>query len=414
MTSAVQEIRAGFIPLVDCAPLVVAHELGFAEQEGLRLSLVRETSWATIRDRLAVSHLDAAHILAPLPIASNLGLGPLPVAMHVPIAFGTGANTVTVSARLSRMLEPHLALSDLDAGRALQALRMAIAEARADARRSLVFGIVHPYSAHHYQLKYWMSSGGLVENRDYELVVVPPPLLPDALKNNRIDGFCAGEPWGSVAARVAGGRAITTNAHIWRNGPEKVLGVRAQWAQDHPAALMALVRAIYRAAGWCDADENRAALAALLSRGDYLAQPVDRLRLILAGEFPAADKTLHRIDGFLNFHRNAATFPWISHALWFYAQMVRSGQVRHTPEAIVAVRGTYRPDIYRAALAPLGVELPRADSKIEGSLAKPTAVGSRMGSLELGPDVFFDGRTFDPELLEPYLAACPATTAEPI
>lgn len=404
MTLELPEVRVGFIPLVDCAPVVVAHELGFAEQEGIRLRLVRETSWATIRDRLAVAHLDAAHLLAPMSIAGNLGLGPLPVAIQVPIALGTGANTITVSRELAKALESRLPPGELDAGRALEAMRYIHDRKALGDGRPFVFGVVHPYSAHYYELKYWLSAGGFVEGRDYELVVVPPSLLPDALKTGRIDGFCAGEPWGTVGVLEAGGRIITTNAHIWRNGPEKVLGVRWAWAEQNPEPQAALLRAIYRAAEWCDREENSEQLAALLSSQVYLDQPLQRLRPVVAGMLPVEDGAPRRVDGMLNYSRNAATFPWISHALWFYAQMVRNAQVIHSQAALLAARATYRPKTYRDALGLIGVEVPRADSKIEGTMQTGTPVGSRKGALELGPDTFFDGRIFDPDRVDAYLA----------
>lgn len=402
MADLLQDVRAGFMPLVDCAPLAVAAELGFAEDEGIGLILSRETSWATIRDRLVVGQLDAAHCLAPMPIAANLGLGPLTVPMVVPMALGTGANTVTVSVALAGQmaLGP---VGGFDAAAAIKALGAAVGERRKKELEPLVFGIVHPFSAHRYELAYWLASGGLMPGRDVEFVVVPPSLMPSALKSEKIDGFCAGEPWGTVATASGAGCIVTTNAHIWRNSPEKVLGVRQAWADECGDVLTRLIRALHKSAEWCDRPENTEALTLLLARQDYVGQPMEQLRPSLSRVLQDAIGSPQNVADFLSFSRKAATFPWVSHALWFYSQMVRWGQATHSDAALQAARGTYRPDLYRAALSPLGIEVPGANSKVEGALLRETPAGSRLGQLQLGPDVFFDGGVFDPDQFDNYL-----------
>lgn len=405
MKNAICDIRAGFIPLIDCAPLVVALERGFAGAEGVNLSLSRETSWATVRDKLAVSQFEAAHILAPMPVAANLGLGPLQTPMMVPMALGSGANSITVSNALWEELSQYVKVNDFNALSSIDALSRVVRDRREKDRPQLQLGIVHPYSAHHYELAYWLASGGIAASRDVDLVVVPPSLMPAAIASGHIDGFCAGEPWGTVAATERSSVILTTNAHIWRNSPEKVLGVRFAWGEQNPEGVAALVRAVHAAAEWCDRPENQDELASILSRDCYVGQAVELIRPCLKRRLRAGDGTYHPIDGFLNFASSAATFPWISQALWFYSQMVRWGQAVHSEAAVVAARDTYRPDIYRAALKPLGIEIPSVNSKVEGALLQETPAGSMGGQLRLGPDTFFDGRTFDPDQLDAYIAS---------
>ena len=412
MTDSICEVRAGFIPLIDCAPLVVARELGFAEQEGIHLRLSRETSWATIRDRLAVSHIDVAHILAPMPVAANLGLGPLQTEMLVPTALGTGANSVTVSRELWQALSPHMDAADFDAANALNALSHVVRDREARSQQRLTLGVVHPYSAHHYELAYWLASAGLIPGAMIDLVVVPPPLMPAALASGQIDGFCAGEPWGTVAAADGNGVILTTNAQIWRNSPEKVLGVRRDWAESQSDGVSRLIRALYRAAEWSDAEGNQEQLAEILADERYVGERVERIRPCLARSLKSADGASLTVEGFLNFASKAATFPWTSHALWFYSQMVRWGQVEHSAQRAELARGTYRPDLYRLALEPMGIELPSANAKVEGALRSETPAGSRLGQLRLGPDTFFDGQVFDPEQLEAYLAGFKAKDSQ--
>lgn len=403
MSSPNAEIRAGFIPLLDAAPLIAARELGFAAEEGLILTLTRETSWATIRDRLAVGHLDVAHALAPLPIAANLGLGPLPGNLVVPMAFGCGANTVTVSHEIWSALAEQGAEPDLDAAGTLRALVRVVATRRQRAMAPLVFGIVHQHSAHRYQLAYWLAAGRIVPGRDVEFVVVPPSLMPAALANGGIDGFCAGEPWGSLAAAEGSGRMVTTNAHIWRSSPEKVLAARDAWVSADAAKVDALIRSLYRACAWCDAPHNRAELADLLARPEYVALPAAVLTPSLSRRLLAADGALRDVPALLNFAGGAASFPWTSHALWFFSQMVRWDEAELSDANVRIARHTYRPDIYRRALASLGTLLPSANAKVEGALRVDTGVGSPSGRLILGKDGFFDDMIFDPDLIAPYI-----------
>lgn len=404
MTGSGEVIRIGFIPLLDAAPLITAAECGFAEAEGLKLELLRETSWATLRDRLAVRRLDAAHILAPMPIAANLGLTPMPCPMVVPMTLGTGGNTVTVSKRLWERVSRKDVPSGFSPAETASGLAAEVAARNTYGQRKLTFGIVHAFSTHHYSLAYWLASAGVIPGRDIELTVLPPSLMGAALESGQIDGFCAGEPWGSLAVQQDVGAILTTGAHIWRASPEKVLGVRAAWAEANDETVAALLRAVYRACEWCDAPQNLLALSALLAKPAYINQAEDVIRQSLGGRLVGPEGEEVEVSDFLAFARKAATFPWLSHALWLYTQMVRWGQTEHSAQNEAVARGTYQPAMYRAALAGLGIPVPAANAKAEGMLGHPTPVGSPTGPLWLGPDGFFDGRIFDPDHIDAYVA----------
>lgn len=375
-------LRVGFIPLLDAAPLIVASELSFAREEGIEIELLRETSWATLRDRLAVAHLDAAHILAPLAIADSLGLTPLPVGLVVPMALGTAGNTITVSRSLQAELARHGADDTLDPQRGARAFAALVTERRAAKLPPLSLAIVHAYSAHHYQLAYWLGWAGVRPGVDVELVVIPPSLTTAALESARIDGFCAGEPWGSLATFTGVGRIVTTSSRIWQHSPDKVLGVRRHFADQAPDRSAALVRAIYRAACWCEDASNQSELAALLSRRDLIGQPVEVINLALARRSRAVSDAPLNGEGFLSFSADGANVPRHDHAAWFLAQMIRWGQAKLTAANIEAARTTYRPDLFNAALA---------------SYARiPVASAA-------SPDVLFDGTPFDPDRIADYL-----------
>jgi ABC-type nitrate/sulfonate/bicarbonate transport system substrate-binding protein len=398
------DITLGFMPLFDSAVLVAAVEMGFVKDEGLHVRLVRETSWANIRDRIAVGHFQAAHMLAPMPIASNLGLTPLSLRLVVPFALGLGGNAVTVSLELWDAMRAQGAGSSIDPAVNGAALKKVVAARRAGDQPAPRFAVVHPFSGHNYELRYWLAACGIDPESEVEIVVVPPPLMVDALAAGSIDGFCVGEPWNSVAVARGAGRIATVKSALWRLSPEKVLGVSEKFAMENRPALDALVRALYRASAWCGNSENHGELAAIMGRRDFLGLPRENLVPILTGQLSLGAGAEERIPEFFVPHAKGASFPWQSHALWFYSQMVRWGHVAHSDANAALARDTYRPDFYRHALKPVGAPMPGANMKVEGALKTASAVGASQSGLVLGPDGFFDGRIFDPDRLDDYLA----------
>ncbi|RWN19029.1 MAG: nitrate transporter [Mesorhizobium sp.] len=409
---AAHQITAGFMPLFDSAVLVAAGELGFAAREGIDLTLHRETSWANIRDRIAIGHFHLAHMLGPMPLACNLGLTPLASETIVPFSLGLGGNCVTVSNTVWAGMVAHGAEADLDPARAGAALRALIRERAVAGRDPLRFAVVHPHSGHNYELRYWLAACGIDPAREIEIVIVPPPFMADALATGRIDGYCAGEPWNSAAVAAGTGHIVTVKARIWRNSPEKVIGVRKAWADENPEALAALLRALHHSARWCQDPANRGELAAVMAQAGFLGLPPAVQMPILTGHLRLGGGAERTIDDFFLPFDKAANFPWKSHALWFYTQMVRWGHVAHTPENLAIARNCYRPDLYRSALKPLGVALPGANSKVEGALQVATAVGATGAGLVLGPDGFFDGQIFDPDEVDAYITGQKSARAE--
>ncbi|RUU34336.1 nitrate transporter [Mesorhizobium sp. M6A.T.Ce.TU.002.03.1.1] len=410
--AAEHQINAGFIPLFDSAVLVAAREIGFAAREGVDLTLSRETSWANIRDRIAIGHFDLAHMLGPMPIACNLGLTPLASDTIVPFSLGLGGNCVTVSNTLWAGMVAHGALPDLDPARAGKALGVLIRERANAGRDPLRFAVVHPHSGHNYELRYWLAACGIDPSREIEIVIVPPPFMADALAAGRIDGYCVGEPWNSASVVAGTGHIVTVKALLWRNSPEKVVGVRKAWAEQNPDALAALLRALHHSARWCQDPANRGELAVLMAQPSVLGLSPALQMPILTGHVALGGGAELAVEDFFLPFGKAANFPWKSHALWFYTQMVRWGHVAHTPENLAIARDCYRPDLYRSALKPLGVALPGANSKVEGALASATPVGSAGASLVLGPDGFFDGQIFDPDEIDAYIAEQKLARAE--
>ena len=353
-------IVAGFIPLLDCAVLVAAAERGFAAQEGVDLRLQRETSWANIRDRLIVGQLQAAHMLGPMSVAASLGAGHLRVPMVAALALGHGGNAITVSNALHAQMRAAGAPESLDPARQGAALAQVVQARAARAQPPLVVATVYPFSCHTYQLRYWLAACG-IDAEDVQLVALPPPLLVDALREGQIDACCVGEPWSSVAVAADVGHIITTAAHIWQRPPEKVLGMRRDWLETHDAAALALVRALLRAAAWCDESANHADLARLLAEPRYVGVPAELLRADLAGELRLhAGAARVRVDDFIGFARDGGLQPRPEHAAWYYGQMLRWRQIRAQPDGDVAARAAFDGQLYARALASLGAAPPLA------------------------------------------------------
>jgi two-component system, oxyanion-binding sensor len=404
-------VRIGFIPLVDAAVLVAARELDFAAAEGVELELFRETSWSNIRDKVAFGLFEGAHMLAPMPIAMRLGLGSVAHEAVAPFVVNVNGNAISVSRELAGLMAPRAGLEDAAAVRhLLQSLGAAVRDLHRQRRAPLTFGVPFPFSCHAYALRHCLTHAGLETGREVEIVVVPPPLMVDALRAGKLDGFCVGEPWNSVAVDAELAEIVLPASRVWQFAPEKVLGLRQEWAEANRDTLFALLRALHRASAWADRPENHVTLSEILARGAYLDLPAEVIERALNGHLTLAPDGRQGLFGdFLVLQRKAASFPWRSFALWIYAQMVRAGQVEHTPGRLEAARQAFRPDLYRAALGPVGADLPNASEKVEGALAGETPVASRAGRLYLGPDGFFDGTVFDPNHLDDYLAAAGPT-----
>ncbi|MBC7522018.1 MAG: ABC transporter substrate-binding protein [Sandarakinorhabdus sp.] len=399
-------VRIGFLPLVDSAVLVAAQAFGFAEAQGLRLELSREASWANIRDKLVYRHFDTAHMLAGLPIAATLGLSRAPTPVIAPFCLGLNGNAVTLATDIAADLAAQSghAIDFDDAGGMALALAELVAARRARGLAPLRLGVPHRFSSHNYMLRYWLAFAGIDPERDVQLVIVPPPLTVDALRAGEIDGFCVGEPWSSIAVAAGVGHIVALGCRIWQRGVEKVLGMRGDWAEANPETLAALLRALDRAARWAGDAANRPALAAMMARPELLDRPAALIARVLSGRLLVAPDREIDVPDFLMLYSDAANFPWVSQAQWIYSQMLRWGQVAPGAAAEAAVRGVFRPDLYRRALGGTDTPMPGANAKVEGALAAPLAVGSPQGRLSIGPDGFFDGRRFDPDQLGAYLA----------
>jgi two-component system, oxyanion-binding sensor len=398
-------VRVGFIPLLDIAVLVAAEEQGFARREGIRLQLIKDVSWSNIRDRLAFRQFDVAHMLSPMPIASQLGLGSNPYRCFTPFSLGRGGNAITLSLELYRQMQ---AIADLDGSEnALTnglALKTVIERRKREGCKPLVLAMTYPFSSHNYEFRFWLAAAGIDPDSDVTMTVVPPPLTVDAMSARAIDGFCVNAPWNMIAVERGVGRMVATKADIWPNAPEKVLGVSPDWAEENPETLSRLILALDAAARWCDDPDNHVSLAEMLADAAYVGVPAEMILRLLKGELTVdTGGRTRQIENYLTFHGQAANFPWISQALWIYSQMVRWGQVAHDDACLARIEAAYRPDIYRRVLEGLAAPVPLTDSKVEGAGQGPVVVPSTRGDLILDSHPFIDRRSFDPSDIPAYV-----------
>jgi ABC-type nitrate/sulfonate/bicarbonate transport system substrate-binding protein len=363
-------LRIGFIPLVDAAALIVAVDKGFAAAEGLDVTLVREVSWSNVRDKLNIGLFDAAHLLAPVAIASSLGLGHVKVPIVAPFNLGLNGNAITVSPALHAAIMKEIDGDRFDPMATALALSRVVAKRRNGGAEPLTFGMTFPFSTHNYQLRFWMAAGGVDPDEDVRLVVLPPPYMVDSLASGHVDAFCVGAPWNSIAVDLGIGHILHFVADILVSAVEKVLAVRQNWSENNPNLVAALVRAHIRAAEFIEQPQNWSEAAAILAQPERIGVDAEVIQRTLDGRLKISpDGTMRESNRYLLAGREAAGRPDPVQAAWLYAQMVRWGQTALKPDALKTAMGIFRPDLYDAASGQH--RMPASASNAIGAFAGP-------------------------------------------
>jgi len=331
-------LRVGFVPLTDCAPLLMADELGLFRKHGLFVTLSRELGWATIRDKIIHGELDAAHALAAMPVAATLGLGSVSCECLTALVLNLHGNAITLSNDLWR--------SGVRDGATLRA-----EISRSRRQKTFTFGIVFPFSSHHFLLRRWLAASGVDPARDVRIVVVPPPQMAANLKAGHLDGFCAGEPWNSVAVQSRAGWCVAASAELAPGHPEKVLMVRRDFAERRADQHLALVAALSEGCAFCDEPGNREEIIATLARPDRVNVPAAALRRGFGGEFDFGHGEIRPVTDFNVFYGHNANEPSGDKAAWVLENIRASGLC---PEPSVLDftlgRSVFRADIYEQAV----------------------------------------------------------------
>ena len=394
------DLTLGFIKLTDMAPLAIAKEKGFFEEEGLNVTLVPQANWKVLMDGVIAGDLDAAHMLAGQPIAAHAGVG-AQADLIAPMSLDLNGNAITVSNAVWAAISPGLP-KGADGKVAHPISAAALRPAMADG--ALNFGMVFPVSPHNYELRYWLAAGGInpgfytpgdaggTTGAQVLLSVTPPPQMPSTLEAGTIDGYSVGEPWNQAAVNKRIGVPVITDAEIFPDNPEKVLGMTAAFADANPVTTQALLRAIIRAQQWLDADNgaNRAEAVEILSRPEYVGADKDVIAASMTGHFTFAPGDTRPAPEFNTFFDRFAGYPYYSDAVWFLTQMRRWGQIpadKTDTWYLDTARAVYKPDLYLAA----------AQSLVEDGVipedSVPETDGFRAPQTEFIDSVTFDGHT---------------------
>jgi len=337
-TSVTAPLQIGFVPLTDCAPLVMAHELGLFQKYGLRVKLHRELGWATIRDKVIHGELDAAHALAAMPVAATVGLNSIACDCVTGLVLNLHGNAITLSNDLR------------DRGvRDGDSLRQTLLQMRGE--KTLVFGAVAAFSSHFFLLRQWLVKSGIHPERDVRIVIVPPPQMVANLKAGHLDGFCVGEPWNSVAVRSRVGWCVAVSAELAPGHPEKVLMVRREFAEKRAQEHIALLAAILEACAFCDEPENHSQMFATLARQEYVGVPESDLRRGAGREFDFGYGQVRSVRDFTIFHRHDANEPSTEKSAWVMQQM-REAPTGREPGIFNAALGRriFRTDLFEKAV----------------------------------------------------------------
>jgi nitrate/nitrite transport system ATP-binding protein len=334
----------GFIPLTDCAPLAVAKEMGFFHKHGLeQVTLNREPTWKAIAEGIAEGRLDAAQMVAGMPLSITLGAGgKTPLPMVTAMVLSRNGNAITLHKRFYEQ-----------GVRTLEDFRQAIAQTP---NKIPTLGMVHPASMHNLMLRYWLASGGIDPDRDVNLIVIPPPQMVANLKASNIDGYCTGEPWNSRAVHEGLGYVIQTDLDLWAGHPEKVLGVREDWVNQYPKTHIALVKALLEACEYCDDRRNRKEILELLCRPEYVgSDPIYTRPGFISPYDYGTDVEPQKLLRFNQFYVDQANCPTRSEGLWVLTQLARWGITPFPKNWVEIVERVRRVDLFGEAARQLGL-----------------------------------------------------------
>jgi len=373
-----EDLKFGFIKLTDMAPLAVAYEKGYFEDEGLYVTLEAQANWKVLLDRVIDDQLDGAHMLAGQPLGATIGFG---TQAHIITAFSMdlNGNAITVSNEIWAKMKKHVP-HDKD-GKPVHPIKAdtlkVIVDEFKEEGKPFNMGMVFPVSTHNYELRYWLAAGGIhpgyyaphkgdiagMIDADVLLSVTPPPQMPATMDAGTIYGYCVGEPWNQQAVFKGIGVPVITDYEIWKDNPEKVFGVSKVWADKYPNTHIRVVKAMIRAAKWLDGGKdglgNREEATRLISKSEYVGADYEVIANSMTGTFEYEKGDKRSLPDFNVFFRYNATYPYYSDAIWYLTQMRRWGQISlPKPDSwyMDVAKKVYRPDIYAQAAKALIAE----------------------------------------------------------
>ncbi|NJM83308.1 MAG: ABC transporter substrate-binding protein [Tabrizicola sp.] len=398
------ELTLGFIKLTDMAPLAIAKEKHFFEDEGLYVTLEAQSNWKVLLDRVIAGELDGAHMLAGQPIAATIGYG-TEGAVVTPFSMDLNGNAITVSNAVWEEMKPHVEMADGKPVHPISAAALKpVVDSYADRGTPFNLGMVFPVSTHNYELRYWLAAGGINPgfysaddtsgqiDGDVLISVTPPPQMPATMEAGTILGYAVGEPWNQAAVAKGIGVPVITDYDIWKNNPEKVFGLTAAFVEENPQTTLALTKALIRAAIWLDENDNanRAEAVEILSRPEYVGADAAVIANSMTGTFEFEPGDKRPAPDFNVFFRYNATFPYYSDAVWYLTQMRRWGQIGEAkPDSWYdeTAKSVYKPGIYQQAAEAL-----IAEGKATADMFDFDADGYREPTAQFLDGMLYDGK----------------------
>jgi len=341
-----KEVRIGFIPLTDCASVVMASVLGLDAKHGVKIVPSKEASWAGVRDKLVNGELDFAHALYGLVYGVHLGIGGPRKDMAVLMSLNRNGQAISLSKKLA------------DKGAVDGA---GLAKLMAVEKREYTFAQTFPTGTHAMWLYYWLAANGIHPMKDAKVITVPPPQMVANMRVGNMDGFCVGEPWNHRAIIDGIGVTATTTQEIWKDHPEKVLGTTADFAKKHPNTTRAVTAAILEAGRWIDAGlSNKNRMAETIADKSYVNTSVDAINQRILGRYQnGLGRTWDDPNHMKFFDDGAVNFPYLSDGMWFLTQHKRWGLLKEHPDYLAVATQVNQVDLYRQAAAAAKVPVPK-------------------------------------------------------
>lgn len=403
-----EELKFGFIKLTDMAPIAIAYENGYFEDEGLYVTIEAQANWKVLLNGVIDGSLDGAHMLAGQPIAATMGFG---TKAHIitPFSMDLNGNGITVSNEIWAQMKPNI--PKMADGRPVHPIKAdslkPVVEKYNASGKKFNMGMVFPVSTHNYELRYWLAAGGIhpgfyaphkgdssgTIDAEAFLSVTPPPQMPATLEAGTIYGYCVGEPWNQQAVFKGIGVPVVTDYEIWKNNPEKVFGITAEFAEKYPNTTIRMTRALIRAAKWLDENDNanRPAAVKILSQSNYVGADYDVIANSMTGTFEYEKGDKREVPDFNVFFRYNATYPYYSDAIWYLTQMRRWGQISEPKSDdwyMDMAKKVYRPDLYSKAAQSL-IDEKIMDAKDFPDFAKES--GFKKPQTHFIDDIVYDG-----------------------
>lgn len=366
----ITEVKIGFIPLTDCAPVVVAAEMGFDKKYGIKITPSKEASWAAIRDKTVNGELHASHVLYGLIYGVQMGIGGQQKDMSILMTLNHNGQGITLSNQLKD--------KGVKDGKSLKRVME-------NENRDFTFAQTFPTGTHAMWLNYWLAANGINPVKDVKNIVVPPPQMVANMRIGNMDGYCVGEPWNARAIYDKLGYTVATTQDIWTDHPEKVIGTTADFVAKNPNTARAIIMAILDASKYIDATANRAKVAELISTKSYVNAPKDVILGRFLGEYDNGIGKKWKDPNYMKFYNDGAVpFPYLSDGMWFMTQHKRWGMLKSDPDYLAVAKKVNQIELYKQAASQVGASIPKSEMRASKLMDGVTWDGSNPAAYAAG------------------------------